>query len=62
MKSSNRQVFSTFYDSFYRLAADSAQTAAQFCVAYVFFIITLRRFSCDLKFSFFIVVCFKVLL
>ena len=55
MQPSYCQVIAPVHYAIYRLSFHS-KTTAQFCVTYVFFIITLRRFSCDSYFTFFIVV------
>ena len=55
MQPSYCQVIASVHYAIYRLSFHS-KTTAQFGITYVFFIITLRRFSCDSYFTFFIVV------
>ena len=54
MQPSYCQVIASVHYAIDRLSA-YAKPAAQFGITYVFFIITLRRFSCDSYFAFFIV-------
>lgn len=56
MQPSYCQVIASVHYAIDRLSA-YAKPAAQFGITYVFFIITLRRFSCDSYFAFFIVFC-----
>ena len=53
MQTSDRDISSTVYPIVYCLPTDVNQFG-QLCITYVFFIITLRRFSCDSYFCFFI--------
>lgn len=51
MKATDRYITSSVYDVIHCLSG-YAQPAPQFCITHVFFIITLRRFSCDSYFCF----------
>ena len=53
MKTTDRYITSSVYDVINRLSGH-AQSTAQLGITHLFFIITLRRFSCDSYFTFFI--------
>ena len=58
MKTTDRYITSSVYYIIDRLSGHP-QSASQFGITHVFFIITLRRFNCDSYFTFFIAAYFK---